>query len=217
MINDTVDFIVTSDTNQLIDSANSIILQCNFPGCTTSPITHTKINQSLSTLSQLQAQTTLNSFAIPTSSITGRNIFNAYLDLGAAVSSTYIYQCGSIPNKSTTCVNNASNVKTSQQTLKSLLIEPVTNESNYLVGLSVLASVAVITLMLFLIFMILGLAESMNSVDVIPQNKSSKNRRPSKIIPVSNIASSEPDIPTPNLPSETEELVPIPVSPFQSD
>jgi hypothetical protein len=214
MSNDTVDSIVTSDTNQMIDLANSIILQCNFPNCNISPVTRTKITQSLSTLSQQQATITLNSYAIPTSSVTGRNIFDAYLDLSSAVSSTYIYQCGSNPSTSNTCVNNASNVQNAQENLKTLLNQPVTNQSNYLVGLSLLASVAVVTLMLFLIFMILGISESINSTSdkvTIKSCKASTTVQELKpTIPVANVPESQPV-------SEPEIAVPVPVSPFESD
>lgn len=216
MSNGTVTNIVTADTNQLIDLANSIIQQCNYPNCSISPATQTKITQSLSTLSQHQATTTLNSFAIPISSVPGRNIFNGYLDLGSAVSSTYLYQCGSTTINSTTCVNNASNVKIAQRNLEELLTEPVTNEGNYLIGLSILASLAVITIMLFLIFLILGIFESLLPVEVIacppkPCQQPSKLLQPT--IPVANAPVPDPEnIPVINI--SPPEFVPVPVNPF---
>lgn len=191
--------IVVTDTNQLIDRADSVIQQCNYPGCSQSPATQTKITQSVSRLSQEQAVITLNAFAIPISSVPGRNIFDAYQNLGSAVSSTYLYQCGSTTINSNACVNNVDRVKVAQQNLEDLLVGPVTAESNYLIGLSVLASLAVIMMMLFLIFILIGIFASLSTV---PPEELGRCQCTPKAAPINTVlAINAPTIPVSNRPT----------------
>lgn len=150
--------IVTTDTLQLIDKANSIVQSCTGgPGCNTSPQTRTSITQNLSKTAQDQANETLRILSVPPSSILERNIYNGYIDLAAAVSSVYNYQCGNNTITSVTCVTNASSVQNAQHNLQSLILQPAIDNTKHIISLSILLSVAIIALILFFVFLIIGL------------------------------------------------------------
>lgn len=159
--NDAAATIVETDTLAMIAEADSIVKSCTGPNCNISTNTRTTITRQLSTLAQNQAQATFALLSIPSSSVLGRNIYNAYLDLGSAVSSVYNFQCGNNTANSTNCVTNASSVQTAQNNLQQLLVQPAVNEANHVIILSILLGIGIIAFILFFIFLIIGLFEKM--------------------------------------------------------
>lgn len=153
--------IVETDTLAMIAEADNIVRSCTGPNCNVSTTTRTNITRQLSTLAQNQAQLTFTLFSIPSSSVLGRNIYNAYLELGSAVSSVYNFQCGNNTTNSVNCVTNASSVQIAQNNLQSLLIQPAVNEVNHVVILSILLSIGIISFILFFVFLIIGLFDQM--------------------------------------------------------
>jgi hypothetical protein len=158
--NDTAATIVETDTLALIARADNIVKNCTGTNCNVSDVTRTSITQNLSKLAQEQSMATLILLSISTSSIIGREIYEAYLNLGAAVASVYNFQCGNNVNN-TTCVTNATSVKTAQNNLENLLVQPATNEANHIVVVSILLIIGIIAFILFFIFLIIGLFETM--------------------------------------------------------
>lgn len=159
--NDAAATIVETDTLAMTAEADNIVRSCTGPNCNVSTTTRTNITRQLSTLAQNQAQSTFTLLSIPSSSVLGRNIYNAYLDLGSAVSSVYNFQCGNNTTNSVNCVTNASSVQTAQNNLQSLLVQPAVNEANHVIILSILLSIGIIAFILFFIFLIIGLFEKM--------------------------------------------------------
>lgn len=155
--NDTASSIVTTDTNALISQADSIIRACIGVNCNTSAATRTQITQQSSTLAQQQANNTLTTLGVPRNSILGRNINVAYLNLGSAVASVYNFQCGDSTANSNSCVSNASTVKDAQDTLRSLLTSPSTNDASNAIVISILSIVGFTSIMLFFIFLFIGI------------------------------------------------------------
>lgn len=162
--NDTASAIVTTDTIELINQADSIVSACTGTNCNFSQQTQTSIIQQLSSTAQAQANNTISLLAIPISSVSARNIYNGYLNLGAAVSFTYNYQCGATTVNSTSCVENAATVQAAQDNLASILVEPTTNFTNHVAILSILAVIGIIAVFLFFIFLIIGFFESFSEV-----------------------------------------------------
>lgn len=158
---DTAATIVETDTLALIAEADSVVQSCTGPNCNVSQDIRNTINQNVSQLAQEQSNLTLSALSIPSSSVLGRQIYTAYVNLGAAVASVYNFQCGDTITNSTTCVLNASSVQTAQNNLQSLLNQPTQNEINHLIILSILAIIALIAFILFFIFLIIGLFEKM--------------------------------------------------------
>jgi hypothetical protein len=156
--NNTASTIVNTDTLQLISKANEIIESCkNNSNCQIPSDTSNVITKSLSETAQAQASNTLRTLSIPTSSILGRNIFNRYLDLAAAVSSTYINQCGSTIVNSIPCVTNSTSVQNAQDNLRSSLSQPATDDTTNIIVMSILLSIAVVAFILFMVFLMIGL------------------------------------------------------------
>src|SRR5579871_2909879 len=162
--NDTASAIVTTDTVELINQANSIVMGCSGTNCNTSSQTQNSIIQQLSTMAQSQANYTINILNIPVTSPAARNIYNNYINLGAAVAFTYNYQCGATTLNSTNCVENATTVQLAQDSLANALVEPTTNFTNHVTILSILAIIGVIALFIFFIFIIVGIVESLFEV-----------------------------------------------------
>lgn len=156
--NTTAAAIVDTDTLQLISQADSIVQSCTGgTGCNTSLATRTSITENLSKTAQTQANNTLRVLSISPYSVLGRNIYNGYIELGAAVSSVYNYQCGNSTVNSTTCVTNASSVHTAQDNLQSLLSQPAIDDTKHIIILSILLCIAVTAFILFFVFLIIGL------------------------------------------------------------
>ncbi|CAH6420052.1 Hypothetical protein HVR_LOCUS1083 [uncultured virus] len=155
----TANTIVDTDTLELVSEADNIVRSCSGTNCNFSSATQTQITQKLSTTAQEQADATLLLFSIPNNSVVGRNIYNGYLNLGSAVSSTYNYQCGATTVNSVNCVTSASSVQAAQNNLQSLLTEPAINNTNHIIILSILFGIAVIAFILFFVFLIIGLFE----------------------------------------------------------
>jgi len=158
---DTATTIVETDTATLIVQADNIVKGCTGTNCNTSDTIRTSITQNSSILAQNQATATLVLLSIPTSSVLGRQIYEAYLNLGAAVASVYNFQCGDNTTTSSTCVPNASSVKDAQNSLQSLLVQPATNQANHIIVLSILLAIGIIAFILFFIFLIIGLFEKL--------------------------------------------------------
>jgi len=201
--NDTTTTIVTSDTMELINQADSIVKSCTGVNCNTSPATRQSITQKLSSTAQAQANSVMSAFSIATSSVVGRNIFNGYIDLAAAVSSTYNYQCGTTTVNSVNCVTSADSVQTAQNNLESLLLEPITNDSAHIIILSILIVIGIISFILFLVFMLVWLVRitspptlvTINTVpNIVPDGPQDPN---TVIIPTQDITTPIHDVNTP--------------------
>lgn len=164
--NDTASSIVTTDSLALISQADAIVIACTGTNCNTSSATRTQITQQSSTLAQRQASYTLTILGISRNSILGRNINVAYLNLGAAVASVYNFQCGDNINESSTCVSNATSVQNAQNTLRSLLVTPATDDVTHIIVISILSTIGFIALFLFFIFMMIGILENIASMIV---------------------------------------------------
>lgn len=192
----TASTIVTADTYALISLADEIVRDCKGVNCNTSLATQTAIKQQLSTLSQQLSSDTLYELSVPTSSTTGRKIYNAYLDLGSAVASVYSFQCGATTVNSTSCVSNADAVKTAQKNLRDLLVEPATNEVNHAISLSILAVIGLICLVLFIIFMIIGYVEYISTPTIyitqLQQRPALQQPEPQVAVPASPFDTKEP-------------------------
>jgi hypothetical protein len=201
--NSTAETIVNENILELIYTANSIVSACTGPNCNVANSTQTKIKQQLSLVSQQQFETTLSLLSIPTSSIIAKEIFNAYLDLAASVSSVYNYQCGATINTSTECVTNSSSVKSSQYRLQQLLTIPAINQVNHITIVSILSTIAFVAMLLFLILFLLGLIESLfNVISETPTQQ-----------PVIYLY---PQYPTNQyIIPQSHESIPLPVSPYQ--
>lgn len=153
--------IVINDTNELINKANDIILQCTGPNCNTSLETRQKIFTELSILSNEQAYDTIALLSLPNTSPISQLIVNKYGNLAEAVSSVYIYQCGSTINNR--CVLDSDNVKIAQEALIILLYNPGINKTRELVTISLIIIIIFISFMLFFIFLLFGFIESLFS------------------------------------------------------
>lgn len=215
---DTASAIVDTDTLALIAQADVIVRNCSGPNCNVTTSTRQAITQQLSELSQQQARGTLTILAVPTSSVLGRQITEAYINLGAAVSSVYNFQCGTTTVNSTTCVTNAAAVQSAQNTLESLLVQPAANEANHVVVLSILAVVGIVAFLLFFIFLLIGLVEAHENreyaagvasvtspIPITIHSTSQPPRIPVQPIPVTSSNS---------VPFTTESNIPLPASPF---
>jgi hypothetical protein len=150
-----------TDTTALISQANIIVQACTGTNCNVSQETRRAITEKLSILAQEQSDTTLFLLGIPKSSVIGRNIYESYLNLGAAVSSVYNFQCGNNVTNSYTCVPNSNNVKLAQDSLQTLISQPAQNEIHHITILSILMSIAIIALILFFVFLIIGMIETL--------------------------------------------------------
>lgn len=153
--------IVTNDTSALVSQADNIVRGCTGLNCNTSIATRTSITQNSSRLAQEQSRSTLSALGIPSSSTLGRQIYEGYLELGAAVASVYNFQCGNSTVNSLTCVSNASSVQTAQINLVSLLSEPISNDINHITALSILSTITLIAFIVFFIFFMISIAESL--------------------------------------------------------
>lgn len=173
---DAVNTIVNTDTHSLIAEADNIVRSCTGTNCNTSDMVRTHITKRLSELAQDQSAAVLILLSVPSSSTLGRSIYESYLNLGAAVASVYNFQCGNNITNSNTCVSTASSVLIAQSNLENLLIQPTTNQINHIVILSILFSIAIISLLIFFIFFIIGLFET--DTQISPQ-------RPVVIQPIS--------------------------------
>lgn len=156
---DVVSTLIDTNTKDLITNSDNIVRNCSGTNCNTSVETRNKIISSNSTLAQKQAYETLNTFSIPNNSVLGQQVFNNYLDLGSAVSTSYVFQCGSTTINSTSCVNNSQSVQNAQNNLRNILNEPATNNINHLIILSIIWTLGIIFSILFLVFFIIGLFE----------------------------------------------------------
>lgn len=157
--NDTANTIVTNDTQSLINQADNIVRSCTGTNCNTSITTRRSITENSSLLAQQQSTNTLSSLGISSSSVLGRQINDAYLDLGSSVSSVYNYQCGNSTVNSTQCVTSASSVNEAQNNLESLLTQPASDNTTNIVVVSILASIGLIFFILFVVFLIIGFVE----------------------------------------------------------
>jgi len=174
--NTTAAAIVDTDTLQLIYQANSIVQSCTGgPGCNTSPETRTSITQQLSKTAQDEANDTLRVLSLPSCSVLGRNIYNGYIDLAAAIASVYNYQCGNTTVNSTACVTNATSVQTAQDNLQSLISQPATDNTKHIIVLSILLCIAVIAFILFFVFFIIGLVGTLTIAPVGSMNAVSRS------------------------------------------
>lgn len=212
---ETAKTIVNTDTLTLIERANIIVIGCTGTNCNVSDSTRRIIKQELSTLSQEQSNATLTLLSLTPSSTLSRNINDAYINLGAAVSSVYNFQCGNITVNATNCVTNASSVQIAQNNLESLLVQPATNEINHIVVLSILFIVAMIAFLLFFIFLLIGLIEGIIEIPLSSQPNMLYNQpnitfnqhnipysHPNMTFNQPNIPYSQPNIPysQPNIP-----------------
>ena len=188
--------IVNTNTSQLINQADYIVRSCKGPNCNTSRHTRTLITETLSKTAQSQAHETLRLLSISSSSVTGREIYNGYIQLASSVSSVYNYQCGNTTLNSTKCVSDSSSVQISQDNLHSLISPPSTNNLENIIVLSILLAIAVSSFILFLVFLIIAMIGSL--YDTPPHNN----------VPLS--INSQPTSP-PYLND-----IPIPVSPFDT-
>jgi hypothetical protein len=218
--------IVNTDTLALIDRANTIVNACTGTNCNVSESTRREITQQLSTLSQQQTNATLTLLSIPSTSVLARNINDSYLNLSAAVSSVYNFQCGDNTMNATNCVTNASSVQVAQNNLESLLIQPATNETNHILVLSILFGITILTIFLFFIFLIVGMIETYPPetvpIQILQQPNIKIIRNDTLSVPpvptnISFVKSNNPPVSTVTklLPSKTQNIA-IPVSPFDS-
>jgi hypothetical protein len=193
--------VVTAATTELIAKADSIVLLCTGSNCNVSNSTTEKIKQQLSILSQSQASNTLKILTIPISSVVGNNIFNGFLDLGAAVSSTYSYQCGASIT-SNLCVYNGNAVVIARNNLIQLIEDPINKSINNIINLSIIFGIVVILLFLFLIFLVVGTIEfiaegilrrnkTVKTVKTIPEEKNIPQVKPDEIPQVKTILQPE--------------------------
>ena len=200
--NTTAAAIVDTDTLQLITQANFIVQSCiGGPGCNTTPETRTSITENLSKTAQEEANETLRLLSIPPSSVLGRNIYNGYIDLAAAVASVYNYQCGNNTVNSTACVTNATSVQTAQDNLQSLIEQPAIDNTKHIIILSILLCIGIIAFILFFVFLIIGLVGTI-TVAPVPATEYMKSIRQS--------AGTGATIPC------VEKQIAIPASPFDT-
>lgn len=155
----TANNIVDDDIMELIEEANKIVRSCSGINCNFSTTTQTQISQSLSKTAQNRASGIIYDFSIPRNSVVARNIYDGYLNLGAAVSSTYSYQCGSTTANNVNCILNSDSVQTARNNLVLILTEPVTNNQDHIIILSIVLGISMIAFILFLIFLAIGLFE----------------------------------------------------------
>lgn len=165
--NQTATSMVRADTLALIDKANDIVRNCSGVNCNLSRTTRASIMQELSKLAQRQSNLALVSLSILPSSILGRNIYDAYLRLGFAVSSTYNYKCKDDVTTGQKCVTSSPYVREVQSDLEDLLRWPIADRTDRAIVLSILLSVGMLALLLFLAFFIIGL--SRDEVKNIPK------------------------------------------------
>lgn len=149
--------IVQTDTFRLIAEADSIVRSCTGTNCNTSSATQTAITQQLSLLAQQQSTETQQLLSIPNNSVIGRDIYEGYLNLGAAVAAVYNFQCGANTVTSESCVTSSTTVQNAQQNLENILTVPAETESTHIIVLSVLFSLIFIFSFLFFIFLLIGL------------------------------------------------------------
>lgn len=162
--NNTAEVIVDTDTVELIAQADSIVQSCTGLNCNISPDTQNKITQNLSSTAQTQANDAIKVLSIPPSSILARDVFDGYIELATAVSSTYNYQCGATTVNSASCVTSSSSVQSAQNNLVSLLSPPAEADVNHIVIVSILMAIAVTAFILFFVFLIIGLVGSLTAV-----------------------------------------------------
>lgn len=156
---DTATSIVQTDTLLLISEADSIVRACTGTNCNTSSDTQVAITEQLSALAQEQAAATQRFLSIPTSSVVGRNVYEAYLNLGAAVAATYNFQCGANTTSSTSCVTTSSTVQIAQTELETVLLQPAQSNGSHVLILSLLAALVVLSFFLFFAFFSVGVFE----------------------------------------------------------
>lgn len=164
---DTAAAIVQTDTIALINKADDIVRACTGTNCNTSSATRTAITEQLSTLAQNQAASTQRFLSVPSNSVVGRNIYEGYLNLGAAVASVYNFQCGNSTVNSLTCVTNATSVRNAQVNLEAVLLQPAQNEGSHIVVLSFLITLVLFAFFLFFIFFSIGLIGSIVEIPVV--------------------------------------------------
>jgi hypothetical protein len=165
--------IVSTDTVVLIDEANNIVKACSGPNCNVAPSTRDAITKRLASVATEQANYAVFLFSIPVSSILARNIHQSYLELAAAVSSVYSFQCGDDTVKGGDCTINSSAVTTAQNNLVNTMSQPATVEINHMIVLSILAIIGLISIFLFFVFMLIGLLERANESTVTIADRNS--------------------------------------------
>ena len=176
--------IVDADTLQLISQADSIVQSCvGGPGCNTSPQTRTLIKETLSKTAQTDANETMRLLSIPTSSVTGRNIYDGYIALAASVSSVYNYQCGDDTTKSASCVTNSTSVQNAQDNLQSLISQPSIDNTKHVIALSILLSIAIIAFILFFVFFIIGLVGTATMAPLAGADYAKTSKLPASVGP----------------------------------
>ena len=151
--------IVTDATYALIAAADVIVFACLGPGCNTSPRVTLQIKEQLSSLSQDQARLTLTTFFVPLTTPISAQIYTGYLDLGAAVASSYSYQCGASTTTGGPCTFNSANVAAARANLETLIGTVITVDTSRVVTTSFLILGVIIFLILFIIFLSVGLIE----------------------------------------------------------
>jgi len=201
--NSTAEVIVDTGTLRLINEANLIVKSCTGgPECNTSIQTRNLIKENLSKTAQEEAINTLKILSVPPSSVLGRNIYNGYIELAANVSAVYIHQCGSSTVNATACVTNASSVQSAQTKLRSLLVQPATDEAKHIIVLSILLSIGIIAFIIFIVFFIIGIvgalsitpvagAKYMKNIEYKPETTPVKNVETQVAVPVSPFDTTE--------------------------
>jgi hypothetical protein len=149
--------IVRNDTATLISEADTVTSSCTGLNCNVSPANRAAVTSKLSQVAQQQAADTIYLLSVPTTSILARNIFDGYLQLAAAVSGSYNYQCGNLVDSK--CTAAASPVHDAQFALEIILTDPAANELSHLTVLSVIAAMMAIFAILFFVFVLIGVAQ----------------------------------------------------------
>lgn len=214
--------IVKLDTEALITQADNIVKTCTGTNCNISTSTRLSITQNSSFLAQEQFEETIRFLSISRSSVLGRQIYEAYINLGAAVASVYNFQCGNNTVTSSTCVPNAISVITAQNELQSLLLTPITNNTKHVAVLTLISFLIFISISLFFLFLILGLFEYL--IEVVVEERVERTLQvqpvqPAQVQPVQVQPIQQPsqEQPIPQPQPIQESIVATPASPFISD
>ena len=143
--------LVDSDIITLINRADSIVSSCTGTNCNISPNTRRQVVVQLSELSQDLSRNTLKLLSLPPNTISARNITAGYIQLSSTISSVYNYSTAQV------CVTSNLRVIRARDTLISLLITQIVQQNNDFIALSIISVIIVVSLILFLVFLIIGL------------------------------------------------------------
>ena len=151
-------------------------------------------------MAQSQAKIFLGEFKVPQSSVLGRQIWDGYLNLGAAVAAVYNYECGDLIPNSFSCTNDKIAVVKAQLNLETLMTPIIQNNVTTILVIAILWILFGISILCFMVFLFFGIIETFYKTthyisdqnlfhnmeqNILPENTLVQNTGPEIAVPAS--------------------------------